>query len=337
MFVALAIAFSSVTDLRAGVLTLTTQASAAGYALTTFASGFLSDGNGVGPLGITFTDSSHALVSDIFGNLRVFSNSDGQVAGAATASYGSPLSSLGLATLDGHTYLADRANGRIIEVTSSGAFVQNIVNNIGAPTGLIANPLDHTLLFSDPFTGRGVFRVNPALHTSSSVLASNNHLDGMALDATTGTLYVAATFAGGGGHVLGYNSSFAQVFDSGDIGGASATIDGLALGNGSLSGKIFANTNDGRFIQISLGSTPVQTLLASGGSRGDFVAVDPEGTLLITQSDRILRLRAPSGGGFGDPATVPEPSNLLVFSALALLGLVHFTYKSSRTPQKLWR
>jgi hypothetical protein len=34
-----------------------------------------------------------------------------------------------------------------------------------------------------------------------------------------------------------------------------------------------------------------QTIIASGGSRGDFVTVDPDNaTLFVTQSDRILRL-----------------------------------------------
>ena len=38
-------------------------------------------------------------------------------------------------------------------------------------------------------------------------------------------------------------------------------------------------------------ATATQTIIASGGSRGDFVTVDPNnGTLLVTQSDRIMRL-----------------------------------------------
>lgn len=327
-----AFAFTLATQLHAGVLTLSTQASSAGYSLTTFASGFPSN-FGLGPLGITFTDNSHVLVSDYVGDMRVFSNSDGQLAGSPTASYGGPLTSVGLATLDGHTYLADRARSRIIEVSSTGVLVKSIVTNIGAPTGLVANPLDHTLLFGDPFGGQGIFRVDPTLQTTQRVLTSNDHIDGLAFDAATDRLYVAAASAGGGGHVLGYDSSFNKVFDSGPINAADSSIDGLALGHGGLSGNIYVNTNDGQFIQVNLG-TSVQTVIANGGSRGDFVAVAPDGTLLITQSDSILRLRAPTGSGFGDPATVPEPSNLLVFSALVLLGFVHLSCKSCRKDSK---
>jgi hypothetical protein len=48
-------------------------------------------------------------------------------------------------------------------------------------------------------------------------------------------------------------------------------------------------------------ATGAQTLLASGGSRGDLVAVDPsDATLLLTQTDRILRLHGPPPcGRFG--------------------------------------
>ena len=74
------------------------------------------------------------------------------------------------------------------------------------------------------------------------------------------------------------------------------------------------NTNGGTVYEVNL-TTKAQTLLASGGSRGDFVTVDPNGTLLLTQTDRILRLTSAAGGGFVGGNAVPESSDL------ALLGL----------------
>ena len=109
----------------------------------------------------------------------------------------------------------------------------------------------------------------------------------------------------------GYNTTTgAQVYDSGTLGGVP---DGVALGAGAFSGKAFVNTNNGQLIEVDL-ATSSQTVIATGGSRGDFVTVDPtNGTLLITQSDRILRLQ---GGAF-----VPEPGALNLFG-LCLMALL---------------
>ncbi|MEP6755633.1 MAG: PEP-CTERM sorting domain-containing protein, partial [Chthonomonadales bacterium] len=63
--------------------------------------------------------------------------------------------------------------------------------------------------------------------------------------------------------------------------------------------------------------TSASTLIASGGSRGDFVAVDPNGTLLLTQIDRIQRLTAPQGGGFGQ---TPEPGTLAMIGGMGAFG-----------------
>ena len=110
--------------------------------------------------------------------------------------------------------------------------------------------------------------------------------------------------------VLGYDTTTgALVFNPGTVNSS----DGTAVGTGALAGNIFANTNDGRLVEINL-STTAQTVIASGGSRGDFVKVDPSnGTLLLTQSDSILRL---TGGVF----SVPHPIISLTSSAPSLYG-----------------
>ena len=86
----------------------------------------------------------------------------------------------------------------------------------------------------------------------------------------------------------GFNiTTKAMVFDSGTISGGP---DGIALGTGPVAGNLFVNTNGGTVVEVNL-ATAAQTVIASGGSRGDFVTVDPNnGTLLVTQSDRLMRL-----------------------------------------------
>jgi hypothetical protein len=106
------------------------------------------------------------------------------------------------------------------------------------------------------------------------------------LTADGSTVYSAT-----GGHVLGFNTATgAQVFDSGAITG----VDGTAIGIGQFAGTLFANTNDGRVVEVPLNGAP-QIVIASGGSRGDFVTVDPhDGSLLLTQTSTVLRLTGPS-------------------------------------------
>jgi DNA-binding beta-propeller fold protein YncE len=134
-------------------------------------------------------------------------------------------------------------------------------------------------------------------------------VSGLAVSADGKTLYVANSFSG---NVLGFDiNTKAQVFNSGFIAG---TPDGMAVGTGVLEGLIFVNNNNGTVLEINP-LTNKRTLIATGGSRGDFVQVDPNNhTLLLTQTDSILRLTAPSGSGFG-PSPAPEPSTL------CLLGL----------------
>jgi uncharacterized repeat protein (TIGR01451 family) len=126
----------------------------------------------------------------------------------------------------------------------------------------------------------------------------NVNADGLAFDASTNTLY-AALYSNAGGpdsQIAGYNvQTMAQVFNSGTIPGRPG---GVTVGTGSLAGNLFVNTNGGTIVEINL-ATKAQTTIASGGSRGDFVTVDStSGTLLVSQTDRILRLIPPSSGDF---------------------------------------
>ncbi len=80
-------------------------------------------------------------------------------------------------------------------------------------------------------------------------------------------------------------------------------------------------SDGGTLYEINL-NTGSQTLIASGGSRGDFVTVDPSNdTLLITQTDRIQRLN-------GATFTVPEPSTLACLASLAFVSLFVLRLKS---------
>ncbi len=285
--------------------TLTAAATTAGFSLSTFLDQVPASGFCCGPLGIVNTPGG-ILVSNYPGELRTFTDVDGHHWNDSVtpvgASYGAN-NGVGLAQLGGHYYLTNQSAGRVVEVSSTGVFIQNIVN-IGGATGIVANPFNNHLYVS---TGGQIFEVDPIAKTSS--VFNNAAADGLTISGDGATLYAEAS-----GHIFGYNTTTkAQVFDSGAIAGGP---DGTAFGSGSLAGNIFVNTNGGTLIEIDL-NTLVQTVLVTGGSRGDFVNVDlNNGTLLFTQTDRILRLTAPVGGCFGNNCNnVPEPASL------ALLGL----------------
>ena len=62
--------------------------------------------------------------------------------------------------------------------------------------------------------------------------------------------------------------------------------------------------------------------------------MDPNNnTLLLTQTDSVIRLSPPAGGGFGGNTT-PEPSTLAPF-ALGALGLAGLLLRARRRTSKV--
>jgi hypothetical protein len=300
---------------RAG-MTLTAAGASAGFSLSTFADGFPNPGGGgVGPVGITFLSSGAVMVSDYFaGRNAVFgTDTDGQhYAGAALSStnYGGN-NATGLVNFNGSIYEALQGSGAVIKVDSNGNQISTVATGLSSATGIVGNPNTGNLFVSTPGPGN-IWSVNPNTGVAT-LFKSGVDFDGMTITSDGSILYGANV---ANNTIQGYNTTTgALVYQSNTIGGG---IDGSALGTGSLAGNIFVNTNNGNLVEVNL-MTNAGTLLASGGSRGDFVSVDPNGTLLLTQTDSVLRLAPPSGGGFGGAA--PEPASLTLLGiGLAAMG-----------------
>jgi hypothetical protein len=290
-------------------MALTAAGIAQGLTLSTFASGFPNSG-GVGPLGVAFTPAG-VLVSDYPGNVRVFAtDTDGQNAAAAPVAqnYGGT-NAVDLAQIGGNVYMTRQGIGDLVQINNNGTFNQVIVTGMPAATGMVADPLNGAL-FVSTVGSNVVWKVDPVAKTKTVFV--NAPVDGLTISADGSTIYGEAN-----GHILGWNSTTgALVFDSGAIPGGP---DGTAIGAGLFAGELFVNTNSGQLFEINQ-STHAQTLLATGGSRGDFVTVDTTNdTLLLTQTDRVLRL---NGATF---TTTPEPAyagllgcGLLVLAVLRL-------------------
>ena len=127
---------------------------------------------------------------------------------------------------------------------------------------VVVNPTNHLLFVSTDSTNPGLVEVNP--NTKTFTTFKNINSDGLTISADGSTLYAADV---GNGHILGFDTTTgAQMFDSGFIAGG---VDGTTLGFGSLAGNIFVNTNAGTLVEVNL-ATDAQTLLGTGGSRGEF-------------------------------------------------------------------
>jgi hypothetical protein len=300
-----------------------TAAGQAEFTLSTFADQFPTVsccGSFVGPLGIVFPTSGGVMVSDYAGNVRVFAtDTDGQHALAAlpAQNYGVG-NALGLTSLGGKVYMAQQTLGQVVQLNDNGTLNHSVAS---APlaTGIAANSTANVLYVS----GNNVInRINPTTSASSLFFSSGGvAIDGLTVDSTNTTLYAEVN-----GHILGLSTATGtQTFDSGFITGGP---DGVAIGvSGTIAGKLYVNTNDGRLIEIDP-ITHLQTLIFDGGSRGDFVTVDPNGTLLITQGDSILRLTARDGSFTGG---VPEPSTWAMM-ILGFCGIGFMAYRRKSKP-----
>ena len=298
-------------------LTLTPAGTTLGFGLTNFATGFPTDGS-IGPLGIAFTSGGSVLVSDYPGNVRLFpTDTDGQNAASVPVAqnYGDH-NAVGLATVGSSIYMTRQGIGGVVQINPNGTFNQVIDGSIGNATGIVSDPANGHLFVSD--VSGHIYDVDPIAKTKTLFTGAN--VDGLSLSPDGKTLYGANNSTG---HLLGFSIlSGSQTFDSGFIAGG---IDGTASGYGILTGNIFANTNGGTVVEINL-TTMAQTQIATGGSRGDFLTVDPSNsTLLLTQSDRIIRL---TGGTF---VPVPEASSVISFGLMLLGGGVFLASRKRKS------
>jgi hypothetical protein len=305
-------------------LTLTAAGTAQGLSLSTFISGF--PNSGIGPLGTAFANDGGVLVSDYNSGTvyRFPSDANGQVASSSliSATFGGNNPN-DMAQVGGNIYMTRQGTGDLVQLNQNGTFNQSIVGGLPAATGLTADPFTGHL-FVSTLGNNVIWDVDPIAKTKVAFV--NASADGLSLSLDGRTLYAEV-----GGHVLGFDTTTkAQVFDSGFVN----TADGTAVGAGLFSSLLFINTNDGRLVEVNL-NTLAQTVIATGGSRGDFVTVDPTNdTLLVIQSDRIVRL---SGASFVPGAPEPSSMALLLIGGLGLVAYRrhHRGRRRSTTPQVL--
>jgi hypothetical protein len=158
-----------------------------------------------------------------------------------------------------------------------------------------------------PIAGIGVgdadgLAFTPDAKTLFVISRSLNQVNAYSYDATTGVATLSSTIQPEAQH----------------------GIDGIAVGTGALAGNIFVNANDGTLYEYGLGGGGLTMGIAigTGGSRGDLLGPDllrlgadgEPSSVLITQSDSLLRLTAPDGFARQD-GVVPEPSSMFLLAS----------------------
>jgi hypothetical protein len=296
-------------------LTLTPAGIADGFTLSTFVT--LNPGeNALGPFGVAVASNGNVIVgnnpganNDYYsqGTRYVFTDVDGQTTvSALNAITPGGVGHQAYASVGGEAYGA--VNRQLVEFNPDGT-VNHVLTGVTTlmANGMWGNPVNgHIIAISDdgvidinPLAngGAGSFRVINSLATGNSISVSPDGKTGyiglsdiVAINLATGIeTYVAAVpYAEGIGTIYSHND---------------------------LNGDLVVDT-DHQGVYLVDPTTGTATLIASGGSRGVYVGLDPtNGSLFIDQSDGIDRLSWVAG------PTVPEPSTLGLMGGAFALGL----------------
>lgn len=278
-----------------------------GFSYSVFASGFGAP-QGIGPLGIAKNSIGQVMVSLFQGDyttgasVAIFptsrDNQNVSDSGIGFAGFGE--SFFGMATLNDRVYAVGGSavsGSGIAELANDGTVIRfiSVAPNVDL-IGLAANAKTG-LLYATADSSGEIYEIDPVSESSRTVVETGHYLDGIALSPDGTTVYVAALPENS---VFGYDvATGANVFSINLNDSQHQRPDGIASGQGSLAGNLFVNCGDGSLLEIDVNTGTVSVLCDNQGGRGDFVAVDDDGSLLITQPDRILRLTPPSGGSFG--------------------------------------
>jgi hypothetical protein len=300
---------------KASTLMLTAAGMADGFSLTSFVTG-LPAGSGLGPLGVSLTGNGKVITYDYSTNKNyIFNNVNGQTAANAvsstTAQGGIPAYALANGAIWG-------GNGILFKLNNDGTLAASF-SSIPVSNGLWTNPVTGHLLGAG---SSGIVDIDVSGTVPTVRLVNNFLSDGVTVSPDGKTVYTH--------RVAGYDiATGALKYGPVSVNGADGTA---VITGGALDGDIVVNTNFGElWLLDALGK---QTLIASGGSRGDYASPDyTDGSLFVTQTDSILRLSL-AGGGIGSPpvvGSVPEPSTWAMM-ILGFAGVGFMVYRRKSKP-----
>jgi hypothetical protein len=299
-------------------LALTADGIADGFTLTTFVGGY-NFGATYGPLAQGILPDGNVVTGSMGdGKIYVFKDVDNQTLASAVSAtaytFTTSNPNYAMATAGGQVYGAQLFGGAYEAFSNSGAH--------SSIPGLAAT--DSLGMWGDPVNGhiisasnQGLIDINPTAGTFR-IITSNFGIDGVTISPDGKTVYAEA-----GGNIVAVDYNTGAILHTFSGNGHAPDGTGVISG-GRFSGDIVVNNNDGTVGLLDV-STGTETIIASGGSRGDFVSPDTtNGTLFLSQFGSVDRLSCGEGcsigGGGGGGTGVPEPGTLALLG-LGLLGL----------------
>jgi hypothetical protein len=315
-------------------LTLTQAGISDGFTLSTFVSGYSAQygplAQGIAPDGNVITGSALGL------KVYVFSDVDNQTLTSAitsvpyTAQTGNP--NFAMTTAGGQVYG--------VQVQGAGVFEQFASNGTFAPIPNLqaAGLFGYLGMWGDPVNGhiiagsnKGLVDIDPIAGTFRVINASL-FPDGVTVSPDGSTVYVE-----NGGTVQSYNlntGALIHTFNTGHSPDGTGVISG-----GSFNGDVIVNDNDGTVGLLDptkANGDPSQfVIIASGGTRGDFVSADTSnGTLFLSQNDQVARLSCGPDCSIGStppPTSTPEPATFgLIGAGLIAMAMVSYKRKAEK-------
>jgi hypothetical protein len=272
---------------------------APGYAAHDYATAFPSQSDGRGPIGLAFDQVDRLFVIDVANSqLYSFLPGGGQASSATQVSH-APIPGLpagAAVSFDGRLYATRYGAGDVVELDpSTGTVLRRVASGLQCATAIAADPISGDLFVSQNLCGSTIFRISNFAVGPGTVTpyASVQAVDGIGF-GNDGTLYAESA-----GEIVAISGLTSPHPGTETRLAFVPHADGMAFGLPPGPGGapyLIVNRLDGVVSRVDLTRSPgVTSDVFTGGSRGDFAAVDSHGCLNVTQSDRTVQITAADG------------------------------------------
>jgi len=305
----LSMGLGAVTAFGEGPATLTPEAEARGFFLSTY----IRDIDWLHrPMGIAFREDGQVLVTDYGGAIRLFpSHADAYTfADGVQIAFHEYEGAYDLAQFQAEPgyrfFMSQPQQDRVVEITADGVIDGAVYTDLPWPASLaevpagIRGPMAGHLLVA---CADGIYDINPTQRAVVRRLCGDQ-VFGMQVTRDGAGLLAAAEES-----VRMYDLATGDVLlDTISGGPIEGSVRDVVQGVGGLAGNMYVSTLSGELWEISLSDPGQRTLLVTGGAAAFFLTPDPLApgvdsglnlpSLLICRADEILRLSLRDSGFF---------------------------------------